>query len=153
MGVRESIGTIFRVSATLPTTLDDNETTGYASLSPTAVGEVTEVPEYGGQAATVEHTPLATGITRKFHGAINYGSLTMALALDRDDAGQDILSAAFASKAQIAFMVEYPDGTQDCFLGKVMSEIRRSANSGNVVSGNVMIEIDTPVYVLEPDAS
>ena len=150
MGVRESIGTKFSVSATLPTTLDDDDTTGYASLTGTLVGEVTEVPEYGGQAATVEHTPLATGITRKFHGAINYGSLTVPLALDRDDAGQAILSGAFASKAQIAFLVEYPDGTQDCFLGKVMSEIRRSSNSGNVVSGNVMIEIDTPIYELAP---
>ena len=92
MGVRESIGTKFSVSATLPTTLDDDDTTGYASLTGTLVGEVTEVPEYGGQAATVEHTPLATGITRKFHGAINYGSLTVPLALDRDDAGQAILS-------------------------------------------------------------
>ena len=74
--------------------------------------------------------------------------LTVPLALDRDDAGQIILSGAFASKAQIAFLVEYPDGTQDCFLGKVMSEIRRSSHSGNVVSGNVMIEIDTPIVEL-----
>lgn len=150
MGVRESIGTQMRVSATLPTTLDDDASTGYPSLSPLLVGEVTEVPEYGGQAATVEHTPLADGITRKFHGAINFGSLTVPLALDRDDAGQGVLSAAFADKSQIAFLIEYPDGSQDCFLGKVMSEVRRSANVGNVVSGNVMIEIDTPIVELEP---
>lgn len=151
MGVRESIGTKLRVSAALPTTLDDHATTGYASLSPTLVGEITEIPEYGGQAATVEHTPLADGITRKFHGAINYGSLSVPLALDRDDAGQGILSTAFGTKAQIAFLVEYPDGTKDCFLGKVMSEIMRGSNVGNVVSGNVMIEIDTPIYELDPD--
>jgi hypothetical protein len=148
MGVRESIGTKLYVSATLPTTLDNNAGTGYPSLTPTLVGEVTEIPEFGGQAATVEHTPLATGVVVKFHGAINSGSMSIPLALNRGDAGQTILKAAFASRAQIAFIVEYPDGTKDCFLGKVMSEVKRAASVGNVVSGNVMVEIDTPFVEL-----
>ena len=142
MGAQESIGTILRAAATLPATYD---AAGYGALTPTAVGEITEIPTFGGQAETITHTPLATGITEKFQGAINYGSLTVPLAFDRDDAGQVILKAAFASKARIAFEVEYPDGSFDYFSGKVMSEIRRGSTVSGVLGGDVMIEIETPL--------
>ena len=142
MGVEESIGTVMRVSATLPATYDAS---GYAALSPSAVGEITGIPEFGGQAATVEHTPLADGIVQKFHGAINYGSLSVPLALDIADAGQVILAAAFASRNRIAFEIETPDGAFMYFSGKVMSQVKRSASTTGVISGTVMVEIETPV--------
>lgn len=142
MGVEESIGTVMRVSATLPATYDAS---GYGALSSTVVGEITGVPEFGGQAATVEHTPLADGIVQKFHGAINYGSLAVPLALDNSDAGQQILTAAFASRNRVAFEVETPNGDFMYFSGKVMSQIKRSASTNSLISGTVMIEIETPV--------
>lgn len=145
MGAQESIGTTLAASAAVPAT---HTSTDFAGLSWTAVGEVTEIPEFGGQAATIEHTPLADGITRKIHGAINYGSLNVPMALDKADAGQNIVDAAFTSKDQISFRVTYPDGAIDYFSGKCMSNVKRGANVGNVLGGSAMIEIDTSIVVV-----
>lgn len=145
MGVQESIGTILRASADVPTQFDDDDVDGFPSLTYTDVGEVTEIPTFGGQADVVEHTPLKTGITEKFHGAINQGSLTVPLALARDDAGQGILRTAYRDRDRISFEIEYPDGSKDYFAGKVMSDVRRGSSVGAVVSGEVQIEIETEI--------
>lgn len=142
MSVRESIGTTLKVTTGLPNTMNS---AGFNALSPSPVlvGQITEIPEHGAQSAKVEHTPLATGIVQKFHGAIDQGSLTVPLAFDASDPGQIILNAAFASRAQLSFIVETPDGRKVGRLGKVLSEVRVSMSSGSVISGNVMIEFDT----------
>lgn len=142
MAVQESIGTVMAVSAAVPAS--ENEV-GYDALTWTDFGEVTEIPEFGGQAATVEHTPLATGITQKLHGAINYGSLNVPVGLDKSDAGQVIVNAAFTSKDRISFRVTYPDGAEDFFQGKCMSPVKRGASVSGVLGGNVMIEIETAI--------
>ena len=144
MGAQESIGTTLAVSAAAPATFD---TAGFDALTWTEVGEVTEIPEYGGQAATVEHTPLKTGITQKLHGAINNGTLNVPMALDKSDAGQIIVDAAFAGRTQISYRVTFPDGAIDYFQGKCMSPVKRGANVGNVLGGTAMIEIDTDIVI------
>ena len=138
MAVQESIGTVMSASAALPATYDQ---TGYEALTYTAIGEVTEIPQHGGEADVIEHTPLATGIVNKFHGAIDYGSLTIPLGLSDGDAGQDIIAAAFASREAISFKVAYPDGLTNYFTAKCMSTIKRGASVGNVVSGEFNLEL------------
>lgn len=144
MAARESIGTILSASAA---SLASQSASDYGALSYDPVGEVTEVPEYGPESATVEHTPLATGITEKFHGAINYGSLDVPIAWDESDAGQDILRDAFASRLAVAISVEYPSGDIDYFQAKVMS-LRAGASVGNVRQGTVRLEITTAVVTV-----
>lgn len=139
------IGTVLYASAATPTTED---AAGYAALSWVAVGEITEIPEYGPQSEVVTHTPLATGITAKYHGAINYGSLTIPLALARDDAGQTVLDTARRDRTRISFRIEYPKldpasvtGATEYTQGKVFS-FTRGASSGAVVSGSVQVEFE-----------
>ena len=148
MGVQESIGTILRVSASLPANYN---AAGFGALTYSAVGEITAIPQSGGKASVVGHTPLATGIRNKFHGEIDYGSLAVPLAFDENDAGQDILAAAFVSRAALSFEIEYPDGAIDYYTGKVFSEIMRGAAVSGVISGTVDIErIAATVHVDAP---
>lgn len=147
------IGTVLYVSATVPTTTDP---TGFAALTWVEVGEITEIPEYGGTSEVVTHTPLKTGVQEKFHGTENAGSLQIPLAYDSEDAGQDILRTAHRNKTQLAFKIEYPKvdaastaGAIDYTIGKVFS-FTRSATTGGVVSGSVNVEFDmTPLEVAE----
>ena len=141
------LGTVLSVCATLPA----NELAAtYEALTWIVVGEVTEIPSFGPEHDVVTHVPLATGITAKYHGALNNGSITVPMGLDKDDTGQTALKTALGSKARIAYQVSYADGTADFFQGKVMS-FQRGASIGEVISAEVMIEIETTI--VEGDAS
>jgi hypothetical protein len=98
--LKPGLGTIFSVVAATPAT---NDLAGYDALTLVPVGEVTDIPESGDSYDVISHVPLATGVTAKYHGANNPGSMTLPLALDNDDAGQAILRAAKDSKERITF--------------------------------------------------
>lgn len=133
------LGTTIAISATLPAT--ENEA-GYEALTFITIGEVTEIPEFGAEHDVVTHVPLATGITAKYHGAKNNGSMSLPMALDRTDAGQTALKTALTGKGRVAFEVTYADGSVDYFQGKAMS-FRRGASIGEVVTATVSVEIET----------
>lgn len=143
--LQPGLGTFMSVSATLPATYDE---TGYEALTPSKIGEITDVPSYGPQHDVVSHVPLETGITAKFHGAKNNGSITVPMALDKADAGQVILKAGLASKARHAFKVTFPDGSSEYFSAKIFS-FRTGASIGNVVMAEVMLEIETDIVEVD----
>ena len=135
MALTEGIGGFLSVSAATPVTFND---TGYAALTWTEVGEASEVPEFGAAYSAVTFTPLKTGIVNKFHGELNYGSITIPLGYDSADAGQIILIAALASKSAISFRETRSDGTIRYIMGKVMSFPRgQSVGSVNMASCNI----------------
>ena len=140
MATTEGIGGFLSVSATLPATFD---AAGYVALTFTEVGEATEIPEAGADHAVVTHTPLKTGIVNKFHGELNYGSLSIPMAYDSADAGQGILIAAIASKDEIAFSETRSDGSIRYFSGKVFS-FKTGASVGSVVPATSLIEVTRP---------
>ena len=147
MALTEGIGGFLSVSAATPATFDAD---GYAVLSWTEVGEASEIPEFGAAYSAVTFTSLKTGIEDKFHGALNYGSITIPLGYDSADAGQIILLAALASKDEISFRETRSDGTVRYIMGKVMSFPRgQSVGSVNMASCNIEftradVEVDAP---------
>jgi hypothetical protein len=135
MALTEGIGGFLSVSASTPATFDAD---GYVALSWTEVGEASEIPEFGAAYSAVMFTSLKTGIENKFHGALNYGSITIPLGYDSTDAGQIILLAALASKDEISFRETRSDGTIRYIMGKVMSFPRgQSVGSVNMASCNI----------------
>lgn len=137
MATTEGIGGFLSVSAAAPATYD---ATGYAALTWTDVEQAGEIPDYGPAHSVVTFVPLKTGITNKFHGELNYGSITVPGALDAADAGQGILDAARRSKDEISFRETRSDGTIQYFSGKVMS-FTSGASVGSVVPFSAMVEI------------
>ena len=135
MALTEGIGGFLSVSAATPATFDAD---GYAALTWTEVGEASEIPEFGAAYSAVTFTSLKTGIENKFHGALNYGSITIPLGYDSADDGQIILLAALASKDEISFRESRSDGTVRYIMGKVMSFPRgQSVGSVNMASCNI----------------
>jgi hypothetical protein len=137
MATTEGIGGFLSASAAAPATYD---AAGYAALSWTEVGEATEIPEYGAEHSTNTHTPLKTGIVNKYHGELNYGSISVPMAYDEVDAGQIILKAAIASKNEISFRETRSDGSIVYSSGKVMS-FKTGASVGSVVPATSAIEL------------
>ena len=135
MALTEGIGGFLSVSAATPATFDAD---GYVALTWVDVGEASEVPEFGAAYSAVTFTPLKTGIVNKFHGELNYGSITIPLGYDPTDAGQIILIAALVSKDEISFRETRSDDTIRYIMGKVMSFPRgQSVGSVNMASCNI----------------
>jgi hypothetical protein len=140
--LKPGLGTTFSITSALPA---DELLATYEALTGWAVvGEVTDIPTFGPAHDVVTHVPLATGITAKYHGALNNGSLTIPMAMDYNDAGQLALKGALSDRDRFAFRVSYADGTNDYFQGKVMS-FTRGASIGSVVTAEVMIEVETKI--------
>jgi len=118
MAVRTTAGSTFKVSATAPATYD---VSGYAALTWTAVGEITDLGEFGREYALVTHNPINNRITQKFKGSYNEGKMSLKLGLDTDDAGQVIMKAGSTSDAARFFEVTDQKGDKYYFPAMVMT--------------------------------
>lgn len=111
-----SAGTTFALSATAPATFD---AAGYNALSPTTVGEVDDISgEIGRVYNLASRTPLALRGPVKKKGGYNDGAFTLQLALDYDDAGQDLARAALASDSPYSFKMVLQNG--DIIYGQIL---------------------------------
>jgi len=140
-----STGTKLSVVAEDPATFDD---VGYSALTFIEVGEVIDLPEYGPNVQVVESNPLATGITEKFKGFINYGSQSMGLEFDAVDAGQIVLAAGVegaTKNQQHAIKIEYQDGSIDYYSARIFSYTKAPGSANSMVGSTVQVEINTPI--------
>lgn len=145
MSFDTAAGVSIAISAALPATYD---ATGYDALSPTVLGEVTNIGEFGKQFALVTHNPLASRGTKKAKGSFNNGSLSPAMALDEDDAGQVIARAASESDNAYAFKVTMDNGDIYYFEALVMSFKPSIGGVEDVVTATPQLEItDNPIVV------
>lgn len=144
-----SVGTTISVADASPATYD---AAGFGALTFSLVGEAAELPSFGAEAALATHTPLATGIVNKRRGSVNYGSVTLPMALSETDAGQAILEAAglaaAGTDAQVAVEVVLPNSDILYFTAQVMSFKTNVGNADAIAMAEVTLELDgSVVYV------
>lgn len=145
MTVRTSAGTTISVSSATPATFN---AAGYAALTWTPIGEVTDLGEFGRNYASVTHNPLGSRSTVKKKGSFNAGAITVAMGLDNDDAGQVILNAAALSDADYSFKVLLQNGDIYYFQGQVMSFVTGVGGVDQITTATAMIELtSTPAGV------
>lgn len=137
-----SAGSTLSLSAALPATYDQ---AGYAALTFTPVGEVTDIGEFGRQYNLVTHNTLADRRTVKRKGSFNDGTLTVQLARVPSDLGQIIITAAVDSDASIAVEVVLQDGTIFYTTAQVMSYTANIGNVDQITGSTVTLEIDTDI--------
>lgn len=141
MALTEGIGGFLSASAALPTTFD---AAGFSTMTFIEISEITEVPEHGGVNAVVGYTPLRTGLKNKFHGERDNGSLTIPIAFDPTDDGQNLVRDAWKSKDEISLQETFSDGSAQYFLGKVFG-FTVGQSVGSVNMGNLQIEITSEI--------
>lgn len=145
MSKTTSTGAKFHAVSGKPATFDK---AGYEALSWVEVGEVIDIPEYGPDVTVVESQPLATGITEKYSGFINYGSLSLGLEFDDADTGQTVLSDAIVAGSDFvphSFRIDFPNGKSEYFHGGVFSYTRNIGTANSMVGSTVNIEINSPI--------
>lgn len=106
--VESMVGRTLAISATLPATYD---AAGYGATTVvyTAIGELETIGAYGLTKEVLEFAPIATGVTTKLPGKINYGSIAVTGASMPSDAGQDIVRTATGSSARYSLKLTNPD--------------------------------------------
>jgi hypothetical protein len=120
-------GTCLSVSAAAPATHD---ATGFAALTWTQVGELESIGEFTINHATVNFTNLCTGKTSVAKGAEEAVTVAVGVALDRDDAGQTLMTTARKSLTAVySFKIQEANGDIVYFRAHVMSE-RITGGSG-----------------------
>jgi hypothetical protein len=153
MTVETVAGTTIGISAAAPATFTAS---GYAALTFTTIGEITDGGQHGKTSALVTHSPIGTRVVQKFKGSVNQGQKTLQLAIDKDDAGQILLDEAVDSDEDYFFKVEYQGGDVDYFPAKVMSFVKNAAGVDTIRSGTVSLELTsskTGVGIIEVPAT
>lgn len=140
MAVQTVAGTKIRISAATPATFT---AAGYAALTFTNIGEITDGGAHGRTYAEVTHNPIDTRGTQKFKGSFNEGTKTLQLGDDIEDAGQTLLKTALNSDNDYSFEVEYQDGSIDYFQAKVMSYEKATGTVDTIQSATVGLSITT----------
>ena len=139
MTAMTSAGTTLGISASAPATFDE---VGFEALSFTDIGEVTNIGgNIGRQYNTVKHNPLASRATVKKKGSYDSGSVTIQLAIDRNDAGQVLANAALISDADYAFKMTLQDGSVTYFQGIVTAFPTTPGGVDSITEGQITIEI------------
>ncbi len=139
MAVRTSAGTTIGISSASPATFDN---TGFAALTYTTIGEVTDLGEFGREYALVTHMPVASRGVVKKKGSYNAGAMTLALGLDNDDAGQALLKTASNSDALYSFKVALQGGDIYYFQASVMSFKTAVGGVDTITNATVTLELN-----------
>lgn len=133
-------GTTIKVTAATPATFN---AAGYAALSYTLIGEVTDLGEFGREYNLVTHNPIDNRGTVKKKGSFNEGQISLQLGLDTDDAGQIILKAASLSDANYSFIVTTQNGDKYYFQAQVMSFKVGAGGVDQILAATVQLELTT----------
>ena len=131
-----SSGTTVAVSAALPATFN---TAGYAALTFTDLGEVTQLGEIGREYEPVKHQPLADRETYTLKGNFSSPEVTMQMARIPSDAGQAILVAGLDSDARHSFEVTLPDGTILYFTSAIFSYLTNVDTGSSICAAAVKV--------------
>ena len=140
MTVRTSAGTTLKISANAPATFN---VAGYSALTYTAVGEITDLGEFGREFTLVTHNPVGSRGTQKFKGSFNEGTMNLSLGLDTDDAGQVLMKAASLSDGPYSFEVTTQNGDTYYFQAMVMSFKVGVGSVDSITTATCTLELTT----------
>ncbi len=147
MGKQTSTGIVIGCVLGSPASED---AAGYAALTFVNIGEITNIPDFGATVAVVESNPLATGITEKFAGFVNFGSVSLEADLDPEDAGQalatDAVTPDHASFGQVfSFELTYASGAKRYWQARFFSATESPGSSNSMIGTTMNVEIVSKV--------
>jgi hypothetical protein len=136
--IRTSAGSTIAISAAAPATFD---AAGYAALTFTTIGEVSDLGEFGRNYNVVKYNPVATRATIKRKGSYDEGTMTLKVGLDNDDAGQILAHSAAAADADYSIELTIQDGTKYYFQAQVTSFKINVGNVDSITEATIGLEL------------
>lgn len=146
MSTETVAGSVLSVSATLPATFDN---AGYAALTWTAVGEMTDIGAVRGRAYnTSTHAPIGVPlqVSKKASYTLPNGEFTVGW--DDADAGQVLIETAANSASGVyAFKLAKAGGGVRYFTAQVMQFVENFGTVDNVVQGQFTLLRQTDTII------
>ena len=140
-----ALGATWSVSASQPAS--ENEA-GYAALSYTEVNDVESLGAIGPTFEDVTFTPLKTGIAQHRKGGVDYGSLSVSMATNEDDAGQTLVAAGVdgANKNVVySHKITLQDGAVRYFQGQIFSNPENVGTASDIIKNEVNVMLSTGI--------
>lgn len=141
-GAFTSAGSKLFISSALPATYD---AAGYAALTFTEIGEVSDLGEFGRQYNLVTYNTLGDRRTVKRKGSYNDGTIAAQMARVPSDAGQAILTDAVNDDASYAVKITLQDGTVFYTTAQIMSYTTNIGSVDQITAATVNMEIDNDI--------
>lgn len=106
----------------------------------TAIGEITDLPGAAGRSyAVVEHAPIGTRKKNRKKGSYSLDDITVVMAWDQSDAGQDLCRAAALDDSVLTFKLTKQGGDIRYFTAQVSAFIENMGTVDNVVQGQMTL--------------
>ncbi len=132
-------GSTLACTTSVPATYDQS---GYSASAMvyTNIGEITDLPGAAGRNyATVEHAPIDTRKRNRKKGSYTLSDLTVTMAWDQADAGQDLCRAAALDDSILTFKLTKQGGDVRYFTAQVSGFIENMGTVDNVVQGQMTL--------------
>ena len=139
MTTQTAAGAKFGISAGLPATYD---ATGFAALTFTNVGEITNIGTFGRKYTGVNYNPLATRGTQTRKGSFDSGTLGPQLSVDDADAGQILMRAALGDDANYAFQMTKQDGKKIWCIGMLIEFNENLGGVNDIYNATASVKIN-----------
>ena len=142
MGKQVNTGTSLAVSSGAPVSYDD---AGYAAMTWVGVGEVLSFGEFGSAVDTVNSQPIATGVTEKHSGFINYGSISLGLERDVSDNGQALIIShvdGLNKREILSVKITLPDGSINYLETRAFSYTTNLGSANQMIGSSATLEIN-----------
>ena len=140
MSSNTTAGSTLQLSAAAPSTFNQ---AGYAALSYTTLGEITDFGDFGRKYNVVKNNPVATRGTVKKKGSFDEGALALKLNLDTDDAGQILAKTALNSDSNYSVKITTQNGDVYYFQVLVTAFVVGLVAVDNTTSASIDLEITT----------
>ena len=133
------------MACSIPPPSPDNTIAGFSTaITYTTIGEITDLPGAAGRSyATVEHAPIDTRKRNRKKGSYTLDDLTVVMAWDQDDAGQDLCRTAALDDSVLTFKLTKQGGDIRYFTAQVSAFIENMGTVDNVVQGQMTLLLQT----------
>lgn len=114
---------------------------GYSTaIAYTTIGEITDLPGAAGrQYAIVSHKPIDTRKENRKKGSYSLDDLTVTMAWDQSDAGQDLCRTAANDDSVLTFKLTKQGGDIRYFTAQVSKFVENMGTVDNVVQGQMTL--------------
>ena len=145
MTLHAAAETCISVSAAAPAT---NDATGFAALTYTSVGELETIGDITRRKAAITFGNLCTGKTTTLKGGEEGVTVEIGVGLDRDNAGQTLMTAGYGDTDPYSFKITESNGDAVYFQAYVMQDSIRYGGMNDVVKGSYSLGLLTETFVV-----